>query len=108
MLDLTSHKLSVHSKFLLCKCNCIIANAWRHQQALTEALRVPVVLLIAVGKFFNSLRVHSTTIGKYGIFLCLKEVSARPDGGYLFIGDDTLFSHCQISAFNVSKVMTTD
>ncbi len=29
---------------------------------------------------------------------------APPDGGYLIIGDDTLFSHCQLAAFNASKV----
>ena len=29
---------------------------------------------------------------------------APPEGGYLIIGDDTVISHCQLAAFNTSKV----
>ena len=36
--------------------------------------------------------------------MLLKEVTVSADGGYFFIGDDALFSHCQIAAFNASKV----
>ncbi len=32
------------------------------------------------------------------------QVVAPPGGGFLFVGDDVLLSHCQIAAFDLSKV----
>ena len=39
-----------------------------------------------------------------GLLRRSQEVPAPPDGGYLIIGDDTVISHCQLAAFNTSKV----
>lgn len=40
----------------------------------------------------------------YKRFVLLQEVTAQMDGGYLMIGDDTLISHCQLAAFDPTKV----
>ena len=33
-----------------------------------------------------------------------QQVVAPPGGGFLFVGDDVLLSHCQIAAFDLFKV----
>lgn len=60
----------------------------------------------------DSLRVYSpdcqalkTSLCPYFVRCALKEVRVPIDGGFFFIGDDTLFSHCQMAAFNGSKVL---
>lgn len=58
MLDLTSHKLLVHSNFLSCKCNCSMPTPSVTSKHSLRHLEFLSVLLKAVGKLFNNLRVH--------------------------------------------------